>query len=141
MCFPAEARQATTGIDSTDIWPDGLEGRERTALCLNLANDVLADTGTQIRGRAGEPAAFLMQKIASNALRLLEQVLLVALRLVESGDGLVDLLAAYAGRGFKAVGGAELTAGDLLGLDKLAEQDVAVGESFFDDEGVVGMVG
>ena len=140
MRFPAEARQPAAGVDRADVGPDGLKGRERAALGLDLADDVLADAGAHVGGRAGEPAAFLVEEVAGDALRFLEEVLLVALRLVEGGDGLVDFLAAHAGRGFEAVRGAELAAGDLLGLDELAEQDVAVGERFFDNEGVVGMV-
>ena len=141
MRLPAEARQPATGVDGADVRPHGLEGPERAALGVDFADDVLADTGAQVGGCAREPAAFLVEKVPCDTLGFLEEVLLVALRLVKSGDGLVDFLAAHASGGFQAVGGAEFAAGDLLGLDELAEEDVAVGKGFFDDEGVVGVVG
>ena len=59
---------------------------------------------------------------------------------VESGDGLVDFFAADGAAGFEAVGRREFAAGGLLGGDEVAEEDVAVGEGFFHDEGVGGVV-
>lgn len=63
MGFATEAGETTAGVDGADIRADGLEGCERAAFSFDFADDVLADTGAEIRGRAGEPAAFLVQEI------------------------------------------------------------------------------
>lgn len=64
----------------------------------------------------------------------------MAAGLVEGGDGLVDFLAADARAGFQAVGGGELAAGCLLRGEEVAQEDVSIGEGFFDDEGVGGVI-
>lgn len=140
MGFTAETGEPAAGVDGADVRTDGLEGREGAALSFDFADDVLTDAAAEVRGRAGEPAAFLVQEVGGDALGFLEEVLLVGFGLVELGDGLVDFLAADVGGGFEAVGGVEFAARGLLSLHEFAEEDVPVREGFFDDEGVVGVV-
>lgn len=94
MGFATKPGKPATSVDGADIRTDGLEGRERAALCFDFTEDILADTGAEICSRAGEPAALLMEKVRGNALGFLEEVLLVGFCLVELGDGLVDFFAA-----------------------------------------------
>lgn len=140
MRLPPQATQPPTRINSADIRPHALQRREGAPLGFDLAEDVLPDACADIGSRAGEPSPFLLQQVRGDALRFLRQIQLVAAGLVERGDGLVDFLAADAGAGFQAVGGGELAAGGLLRGEEVAQEDVAVGEGFFDDEGVGGVV-
>ena len=140
MGFAAEPGQTAGGVDGADVGADGLEGGEGAALGFDFAEDVFTDTCAEVCGGAGEPAAFLMQQVRRDSLRLLCEVELVAARFIESADGLVDFFSAYGAAGLEAIGGGEFGAGGLLRGDVVAEEDVAVCEGFFDDEGVGGVV-
>ena len=55
---------------------------------------------------------------------------------VEGGDGFVNLVALHARAGFQSVCCVESGAGSLLGLGEFAEEDVAISQCLFHDEGV-----
>lgn len=59
---------------------------------------------------------------------------------VQRADGFVDFLSADRTTGTESVGGGELGAGGGMGGQEVAEEDVAVCEGFFYDEGVSGVV-
>ena len=140
MGLSPQARQSARGVDGTDVRADGLEGRESAPLGFDFAEDIFADGGAEVGGGAVEPAAFFEEQVGGHALGFVEEVVFLGLGLVELADGFVDLVAADGGGGFEAVGGAEFAAGGLLRLQEIAQQDVAVCEGFFDDEGVGGVV-
>ena len=77
-----------------------------------------------------------MQEVRSHALSLVGEVDLMAAGFVELVDSFVDFLAPHRGRDFQPVCCGELGAGGGLGGEEVAEEDVAVCEGFFDDEGV-----
>lgn len=102
----------------------------------DLADDVFADGDAQVGGGAGEPFTLFGQEVGGYARCLLLEVAFVAARFVEGGDGFVDLVALYARACFQSVCCAEFRSGRLLSLGEFSEQDVAVGQCFFHDEGV-----
>lgn len=140
MGFPAQPAETARGIDVADVRTHALEGGEGAAFGLDLAQDVFADRRPQIRGRAGEPSALFVQEVRGDALGFLPEEGFVAPGLVQRADGLVDFFAPDGTAGFEPVGGGEFVAGGLLGGDEVAEEDVAVRQSLFDDEGVGGVV-
>lgn len=140
MGFPAQPAQPTRGVDIADVGADAFQGGEGAALGFNFAEDVFADTGTEVGGRAGEPPPFFVQQVRGHPLGFVAQVGFVAPGLVERADGFVDLFTAHGTAGLEPVGGGELAAGGLLGGQKVAEENVAVREGFFHDEGVRGVV-
>ena len=102
----------------------------------DLADDVLADGDAQVGGGAGKPFSLLVQEVGGHARCLLLQVAFVAAGFVEGGDGFVDFVALDARAGFQSVCGVESGSGRLLGLGEFAEENVAVGQGLFYDEGV-----
>ena len=78
MGFPTETGEATSGVDSADVRADGLEGGEGAALSFDFAEDVFADAGAEVTGRASEPAAFLLEEVGGDALGFLPEIDLVA---------------------------------------------------------------
>ena len=140
MRLAAETGQAAAGVDGADVRADALEQGQGAALGLDLADHVLADGQAHVGGGAGKPLAALVHQVLGDAGGLVLQRRFGLLGVAEGGDGLVDALAAHVGRGLEPVGGVELAAGELLSLEKLAHEDLAVGEGFLDDEGVTGVV-
>lgn len=61
-------------------------------------------------------------------------------RLIKRRYSFVDFLTADGTAGFQSISCRKLAAGCLLSRDKIAEEDVAVGESLFNNESVRGVV-
>lgn len=59
---------------------------------------------------------------------------------VKGADGFVDFFVTDGAAGFESVGGGKFVAGGLLGGEEVTEENMAVCEGFFDDEGVGGVV-
>ena len=136
MCLTAQPGEAAGGIDGADVRADLLECGESAALVFDLADDVFADSDAQVGGGAGEPFALFDQEVGGYALGLLLQVAFVAAGFVQGGDGFVDLVALHARTCFEPVCRVESGARRLLGLGEFAEENVAVGQGFFHDEGI-----
>lgn len=108
MCLPSQSRKPTSVVDSSDVGPYGFEGCESTALSFNFADDVFSKSLFHVVSCSAEPSSLLLQKIGRDALSLRCEVLLMASRLVQSSNCLVDLVPLYARTSFQPVGSREL---------------------------------
>ena len=81
-----------------------------------------------------------MKEIRRHTLRFLTEVGFIAAGFIEGADGFVDFFAADRTAGFESVGCGELTASGLLGGKEIAEEDMTIRQSLFDDESIRGMV-
>lgn len=140
MRFPAQATKTTRGVDGADVSADALEEREGPALGLDLTKHVLADAETQIRSSAREPLALLVDEVLRDGSSLLIQVRLIGTRLIQGGDGLVNLFTTHGRARLEPVGGIEAASRGLLGLEELADEDLPVRQGLLDDEGVLRVV-
>lgn len=137
MALSAEATETAAGIDGSNVRTNALEKCESSSLRLNFTEDIFADAEAEVRGSAGKPLASLVDEIVSDASRLVVESLFVVTCFIKGGDGLVDLFAAHVAAGLETVGCVEAAAGVVLGLDELTNQNLAVGEGFLDDEGIL----
>jgi hypothetical protein len=140
MCLTTQATQPTTGINLANIWPNGLEGRKCSSLCLNLANNVLSNSNTHRNARSVKPLPLLNNQIARNSRAFLVKRFFVTLSFLERGNGFVDFVALWACGGAKTFCGRESRSSRGLGGEEVTHEDLAVGEGLFDYKCVTAVV-
>ena len=140
MVFATESAQTARSINGSDVRPHGLQHRERPSFGLDLAHHVLPDRSNHVVRRSLEPSPFLQEQVRGDALGLGPKIVLLVDGLVEGRDGFVDLVMPHARARFESGDRAFFAPSRCFRLEEFAEQDVSVGQRFFDDEGVGGMI-
>lgn len=140
MRFASESTETARRIDGADVWPDRLEEGERAPFALDLPDDVLAHARSEVGRRVGKPPPSLLEEVRRDPLRLLRQLGFVRPRFVERADGFVDLVLLDRFGRLHSFRGRALATGDLLGLLKLPEKNVTVGERLLHDKGIRGVI-